>query len=366
MADGIDEAASAFETAISGNAPAPKVVSEAKGKPTERMFDNVGEFIPGTENDTAGGDEDQPVRRTKKPVEEEEQPEVFRDEESGQLYTIDDEGNPVAYEESEEDEATPPKKKGEEEDDDEEDPEYEVMVDGEPATVKLSEALRGYIGQKTLHTRMNQLADVKNVLATEAQKVAANRDKYINLLKDAEEQIALIIPAEPDWDAEFKANPERARNLQKQYDALNAKKSEIATKRKEAEDNKAKEDAAQVVEFAKSEFKRFANVAKWRNKEEMGKDVSSMRRTALAADFEEDEIATTYDSRMLTILLKASKYDRIMANKPKLVKRDGKSITPGVGSNRTAPKGNGRAMERLRKTGSVQDAAAAFKSILKL
>jgi hypothetical protein len=74
------------------------------------------------------------------------------------------------------------------------------------------------------------------------------------------------------------------------------------------------------------------------------------------------------DSRMVSILLKAAKYDRITGTRPKqvvpVVKNNQKTAKPGVGSKRTAPKVNQRAMDRLSRTGSLEDAASVFTSII--
>jgi hypothetical protein len=92
-----------------------------------------------------------------------------------------------------------------------------------------------------------------------------------------------------------------------------------------------------------------------------------MRRTGLTAGFTEEELSQVYDSRMLQVLLKASKYDRMMAAKPKpVVRPQGKPITPGAGSakSRTAQSGVTSAMKRLNKTGSIDDAAVVFDQII--
>jgi hypothetical protein len=71
---------------------------------------------------------------------------------------------------------------------------------------------------------------------------------------------------------------------------------------------------------------------------------------------------------MLQVLLKASKYDRMMAAKPKPVIRQpqGKPIAPGAGSakQRTAQKGVSSAMKRLNRTGRLDDAAVVFDQLL--
>jgi hypothetical protein len=70
---------------------------------------------------------------------------------------------------------------------------------------------------------------------------------------------------------------------------------------------------------------------------------------------------------MLQVLLKASKYDRMMAAKPKpFIRPKGKPIPPGAGSakQRTAQKGVTSAMKRLNRTGSIEDAAVVFDQII--
>jgi len=92
-----------------------------------------------------------------------------------------------------------------------------------------------------------------------------------------------------------------------------------------------------------------------------------MRRTGLSAGFAEEELSQVYDSRMLQVLLKASKYDRMMAAKPKpIVRAQAKPIPPGAGSarSRTAQRGVTSAMKRLNRTGSIDDAAVVFDQIL--
>ena len=92
-----------------------------------------------------------------------------------------------------------------------------------------------------------------------------------------------------------------------------------------------------------------------------------MRRTAMSHGFSEEEVAEIYDSRMLALLLKAAKYDRLKAARvPRLVdKAEKKPMNPGAGRASTAPKGINRAMKALNRTGSVSDATQVFAQILK-
>ena len=93
-----------------------------------------------------------------------------------------------------------------------------------------------------------------------------------------------------------------------------------------------------------------------------------MRRTLVAHGFSEDEIGTTYDERMLSVALKAAKYDKMVANKPFPVQpeRQG-ALQPGsaprVGNG--AARGMNDAMKRLASTGRVDDAAGVFAQMLR-
>lgn len=367
--DALQDAALAFDSAM-GNSPAPKPSGNGsgggKGAPVEQMFENLGEFVDGGDDEPAGGDGPTPAPKkvAKQEIkDEDDEPEIYEDDDGNQ-FTLDADGNPVAYEPEEDD-----KKKGDDDEDDDEDElmsrEFEVMVDGEEIKVPLKEALKGYIRTETFHKRLNSIDQAATALSEEAEAVVAERTKLIKLYKDAEEKVKILIPEEPDWDKLYEQDPKAARALQKQFDAVKAKHAELKGEREKAEKEAAEAEAVETAKFAKKEFGKFAAFTKWRNKEDMGRDLSSMKRTGTAAGFSAEELATVYDSRMLAVLYKASKYDRMMANKPKPVLRGGKPIAPGAGTTRTAHKGADRAMKKLNRTGSIDDATDVFANILK-
>lgn len=362
MADALENAALAFDADMGGGKPAasPGGISDAKSAP-EPIFGNS----DAQEGDLRAGGDDTPapgekrVRPKKAAPEEDDDPEGILDE----RFDPDEEVDPDEEDDEDEDEG----KKSDEEDDDEDEllnKEFTVMVDGEEVQVPLKEALDGYIRTKTFHKRLNQLDAVKQQLTAHAQKVVEDRQRYDEMLAEAEETIAGLLPAEPDWDKLFQEDPKAARELQKQYDAYRGKITEIREKRLKAQRDQAQQDAREQAEFARAEFPKFAAYAKWRDKEEMGKDINSMRRTALSAGFSEQETAQVLDSRMLVVLLKASKYDRMMAARPKAVKSGKTPVNPGAGSKSTARRGVIGAQKKLARTGSVEDAADVFAKIL--
>jgi DNA repair exonuclease SbcCD ATPase subunit len=374
--DAVDQAALAFDADM-GNRPAPQQRGQSDGgkkRPTEAMFDNLGEFTDNSE-DSGGGDHLPSPTKAKDPrakLEYEPDADGDDDEDAGGddiEYEIDEDGNVVVDEEGLPVEKEKSAKKDGEEDEDEDEELSKlvtVVIDGEEKEVPLREALDGYIRLETFHQRLNKLDEVKQVVSTEAQKVIADRQKLIAGLEDLENQIKALIPAEPDWDALYREDPAKARALEKQYKEVKTQIEKVKTDRETAIKEAAEREAEQTAEFARTEFSKFASSAKWGDAKAMQKDLQAMKRTAESVGFQPEEYGTVYDSRMLEILRRASKYDRMMAARPKPVQNGRKTPnTPGAGRTRTAPNGIDRAQKRLNQTGSIDDAAAVFARLIK-
>lgn len=350
MGDGINEATAAFQTSIGGAAP-----METADNTPERIG-HGGALID--DGEAAGGDD---IDDNDDPRD----PEV----EGGEHDPEDPDGDGDGDDEAGED--------GEDGSDEEAsgsfDPEAEVTVtvDGQEQTVKLGEAVKGYIRQETFHQRLNQLNEYQGALRNETNVLIDQRKQAGTMLEELQSYMEGLMPTEPDWAKLFAEDPAEARKLQVSYEGYKARLDDIKAKRVELTQQMAAEQQKRTSEYAQSEFGKFLSSNKIADEKTMQKELQSMRRTALNAGFKEEEIATVYDSRMLTLLRKASKYDRIMAaSKPKpgqQQQQPGKrTLTPGAGKSngRTAPTGNGNAMKRLSRTGSLDDASAVFAGIL--
>jgi hypothetical protein len=245
----------------------------------------------------------------------------------------------------------------------------EVTVDGEPAEVTIKEALEGYVRTQTFHQRMNQLDEAKKIVRRAAADAVHNYEYSMNVAQQMEEHMKTMIPPEPDWDAEFQKDPVKAREMQRYYDKAKTFQAQLKAQTAEARKKMEESNHAQLQAFAEEEHQKFeaANRKSWSDPKKKAKDLVSMRKTGLAQGFSEDELSQVYDSRMLMVLLKASKYDRMMAAKPKpVVRPQGKPVAPGAGSakERTAQRRDNSAMKRLNRTGSLEDAAVVFDQIL--
>jgi hypothetical protein len=358
----IDSVADAFRAQIEPQkAPAPSSQPRndrgqfmTEGRP-ERLFEErKTEGDPET-GDTSDGGDDKRLRGRERQVEEGADGEGLSDEEREAA----DEGGEGEGEPSE-----PEEGEGDEE-------EYEVTVDGEPKKVKLREALDGYIRTETFHQRMNKVSEAAQLLQQEVIKNGQVREYWLAQNRQLENELTGLIPKEPDWDAEFARDPQGANNLRKQFEALKSKLGEIRQQRAQVEQQQAQEQQQNIARFAAQEREKFVTRHKLVSKEAVDKEIASMRKTAIAEGFSEDEIAQVYDSRMLSVLMKASKYDRMMANKlPKaVIPGKGKTLTPGSvagrPNGRSGREGIDAVQRKLAASGSIEDAASFFKTVLR-
>jgi hypothetical protein len=248
------------------------------------------------------------------------------------------------------------------------DEKYEVIIDGQPHEVTLQEALNGYVRTETFHQRMGELNNIRLALEEDHQRQQQNWQLLMQAKEAYENDVRTMMPPEPDWDREFAINPQEAHRQQKIYQGLYAKLTQSQNERAQMQAVHDQEADRRLKKYAVDGFSRFVFDSKIPDKPTLEKEIASMRRTALAAGFSEQEVATVYDPRMLFILRKASKYDRMMAAaKPQaVVPGRGKTLTPGAAT----PLGNAprksldEANRRLASSGRLEDATEVFRRML--
>lgn len=249
-------------------------------------------------------------------------------------------------------------------------PRYQIEVDGQPVEVTLSEALKGYAREQDYHVKVGRVSQVAQAADAEMQRATQVRDYYLARLQEQEAEFAAILPEEPNWDQLYSHDPKGAHELQKNFQTVYGKLNALRQKRAETAQQAVAEHEQRTAVYAKNEFAQFIAGNKITDEAMLKKELGSMRQTAMNAGFSEAEIASVYDSRMLTLLRKASKYDRMMANRPlAVVPGKGKTLTPGGRPNgpivNGARRGVDDAMRTLEKSGRMDDATEVFRRMLR-
>ena len=247
-------------------------------------------------------------------------------------------------------------------------PRYKIQIDGAEVEVSLNEALKGYQREETFNSRMKQMVEVAQTIDQRGAEANQARQAYIQLCQNQEQEFAALIPKEPDWDQLYRQDPAAARNLEQNFKQVYGTLNQIRQRREHAQREAYNDNVQRSASYARAEFDKFRSRNKLANQTEVDHAISGMRTTAMNHGFSEDEIGTTYDERMLSILHKAAKYDRMMQNKPFPVQPErGGALQPGsaprVGNG--AARGMNEAMRKLQASGRVDDAAGVFAQMLR-
>ena len=375
MADGIDEAASAFATEVAPEATKPRDTAGRFVQTTERpepMFsERAIEGDPETGDTQDGGDDGRLRARERRVADGHDQRQGRRSASNAQELRRtpggDEEHESAEDEQDDNGELQPVDESGEVEGTADDAEKYEVTVDGNVYHVTFGEMQRGYIREATFHQRLAQINQAQTELNGEIQRLQANWAILAKARQDYEDDLANLLPKEPNWDQEFARDPQGAHQTQKIFQALYDKLAQSRNYRAQVEAWQAAETDRRTQKYALDGFRKFVADCDLFDDKTREKEIRSMRRTALAEGFSEYEIATVFDPRMLKVLRKASKYDRMTANRPKaVIPGQGKTLTPGAAT----PLGNVRrkgfddAQRRLASSGKLEDAVDVFRRIL--
>jgi hypothetical protein len=244
----------------------------------------------------------------------------------------------------------------------------EVTVDGEDKPVSLDECVKGYIRTETFHKRMTQVDQARQAVDQEAGAIGQARDAYRQRLTYLDTLIAQMTPQEPDWDAEFQADPRAAHVKQKTYAEIYQKRHWIDSELQRTSNETQSEYDRRSKDFAINQFTDFVREAKIPDEKALTETLTLMRTYGRKEGFSEAELAQTYDKRMLRVLRKAALYDQGQADRPKaLIPGKGKTLTPGVAT----PPGNAtrrhidEAQSKLAKSGRLDDAAQVMARLIR-
>jgi len=243
---------------------------------------------------------------------------------------------------------------------------YTVKVDGKEVEVTLDEALAGWMRQSAFTKKTMAVAAERKQLAADAVGLRSERQEYANQLQVLEETIQALTPAEPDWDALRKEDPAKFADT---FAAYQLRQKQIKAVQDERERVKGEQSealkVAQDVDTADEREKLMLAFPEWKDA-----DKKSVAQAALAQyaqseyGFTEDDLAQVKDHRALIMLHKSMLWDNAQKKGSKARKKAKKVPTLKPGSSSKGKKSSktkgADARKRLRKSGSVDDAAAAL------
>ena len=257
----------------------------------------------------------------------------------------------------------------------------EIDVGGETKQVSLQEVVKGYAEQEAITQRARQVEEYARTFeqqsAQVAQEIGQARQTYQQRLEYIGRVMADLYPKELNWEAEYSVDPKGAHQKEQIFKHVRGRMEMIAGEMQreqaqaqaqyQAQTQAAARQEADYAEWGKQEFRRRTGIT---DTATLNNEFSAMRKAGMEVyGFNEQEIGTVFDPRMLHVLRDASEYRRMMANKPRPVMHDkGRTLAPGsarpIGS--AARRSIDDALKNQARTGGSIDATAAvFERLLK-
>ena len=258
----------------------------------------------------------------------------------------------------------------------------EIDVGGETKQVSLTEVVKGYAEAEAINQRARQFEEHARTFEQQstavAQQIGQARQTYQQRLEYIGRVMADLYPKELNWEQEYATDPSGARRKEEVFKHVRGRMETIAheMQREQAEAQsqyqtqaqQAAQQEAAYAEWGKQEFKRRTGIT---DTPTLNNEFAAMRKVGMEVyGFNEQEIGTVFDPRMLHVLRDASEYRRLTANKPRPVMPDhGRTLAPGSARPNSGSAARRRIDDALktqaRTGGSIDATAAVFERLLK-
>lgn len=230
------------------------------------------------------------------------------------------------------------------------------------AEVTEDELVKGYMRQADYTRKTQEAAELRKEADAVKNAVAQERQRYAEALQFFESQIPHPEPPAPDL---LDLDPVEYLKQKDAYDRAQAQRQATAIERQRVERQAAVErEQAQQALIDAEHAKLEARIPEWRDPGQRQSLVGEIRTEMLERGFTEAEIGQLTYAHHLEVLRDAMAYRKMQAKKPAVEKkvRDApKVVKPGTATNRNSKEdAQARARARLKKSGRIEDAAAAI------
>jgi hypothetical protein len=248
-------------------------------------------------------------------------------------------------------------------------PRYKVKASGEEVEVELDELIKGY-QQGTDYTKKSQaLAEQRKAIEAERghlEQVKHERQAYAqklqaldSFLSQQHQGVDLDVLKETDPIGYAVAVAEQSQR-EKQLAVVRNEQQRIAQQQQS-------EQQASLQNHLRQESEKLVSLIPELATPQGDAVRKQIRDYAKSVGWTDQELSSVYDSRAVNTLYKAMKYEQLQKSKPELNKKllaAPKMMRSGTSAPPTRSAQDKQAMQRLRETGKVTDAARAFERFL--
>jgi len=245
-------------------------------------------------------------------------------------------------------------------------PRYKVKASGEEVEVELDELIKGY-QQGADYTKKSQaLAEQRKALEAERQHleyVKQERQAYAqklqaldSFLSQQDQGVNLDVLKETDPIGYAVAVAEQSQR-EKQLAVVRQEQQRLAQQQQS-------EHHASLQNHLRQESEKLTSLIPELATPQGDAVRKQIRDYAKSVGWSDQELSQLYDSRAVLTLYNGMKYAQLQKSKPEVNKKlqaAPKMMRSGTSAPPTKSSGDKQAMQRLRETGKVQDAAKAFE-----
>ncbi len=245
-------------------------------------------------------------------------------------------------------------------------PRYKVKASGEEVEVELDELIKGY-QQGADYTKKSQaLAEQRKALEAERQHleyVKQERQAYAqklqaldSFLSQQNQGVNLDVLKETDPIGYAVAVAEQSQR-EKQLAVVRAEQQRLAQQQQS-------EHQASLQNHLRQESEKLTSLIPELATPQGDAVRKQIRDYAKSIGWSDQELSQLYDSRAVVTLYNGMKYQQLQKSKPEVNKKlqaAPKMMRSGTSAPPTKSSSDKQAMQRLRETGKVQDAAKAFE-----
>jgi hypothetical protein len=248
-------------------------------------------------------------------------------------------------------------------------PRYKAKVGGEEVEVELDELINGYQRSKDYTQKSQALAEQRKAMDAERQhleQVKQERQAYAQKLQALDsflsqqnrgEDLEVLKETDPIGYAVKVAEQSQR---EKQLAVVRAEQQRIAQQQQA-------EQQQNLQNHLKAESEKLASVIPELSTPKGDAIRKEIREYAKSVGWSDQELSSVYDHRAVLTLYKAMKFEQLQKGKPetlKKVQQAPKMLKPGTSTPSTKSSQEKQVMQKLRQTGKVRDAAAAFERFL--
>jgi hypothetical protein len=231
-------------------------------------------------------------------------------------------------------------------------PRYKVKIDGQEVEVSLEEALAGYSREQDYRKKTMRHAEAERALEVEQAATRAERQRAAQELDRALNEIASLVLPEADLDRLLETNPDAYHRERRRREKVQVA---ISERLRLAEQEKAAW-YADLARLTNAEQQKLLEARpEWRNPDTYRQVQTDMRDYAVSVGFNHQDVNNVRDHRIMLVLEKAMKYDKLLSQRPK-------AQAPPAAAQAPAPLRPGTASPNARHvaTAVVRQAEATF------